>query len=166
MDSKGGRSLSWALGTMTACVLSACLAFPVTADARGGRGGGHSGGGRSSSHVTGSHATRSAGIRAPRSSTTHIPHSSSRAASTAITAPRANTAVGAQRDKHGRIARSTKAKDEFKKTHPCPSTGKSSGSCPGYVIDHVQPLKRGGADRPSNMQWQTKEAAKEKDRAE
>jgi len=25
---------------------------------------------------------------------------------------------------------------------------------------HVQPLKRGGADSPSNMQWQTIEAAK------
>lgn len=49
---------------------------------------------------------------------------------------------------------------------PCPSTGKSSGACPGYVIDHVQPLKRGGADAPSNMQWQTKEAAKEKDKWE
>jgi len=34
------------------------------------------------------------------------------------------------------------------------------------VVDHVKPLKRGGADAPSNMQWQTKEAAKEKDRRE
>jgi len=32
-----------------------------------------------------------------------------------------------------------------------PATGKSSDSCPGYVIDHVQPLKRGGADPPANM---------------
>jgi hypothetical protein len=34
------------------------------------------------------------------------------------------------------------------------------------MIDHVVPLKRGGPDRPSNMQWQTKEAAKEKDKTE
>lgn len=54
----------------------------------------------------------------------------------------------------------------FQRTHPCPSTGKTSGACPGYVVDHVKPLKRGGADAPSNMQWQTKEAAKEKDRRE
>jgi hypothetical protein len=28
------------------------------------------------------------------------------------------------------------------------------------------PLKRGGADKSENMQWQTKEAAKSKDRIE
>jgi len=30
----------------------------------------------------------------------------------------------------------------------------------------MKPLKRGGADKPSNMQWQTKEAAKAKDKWE
>ena len=69
----------------------------------------------------------------------------------------------AERDEHGRIARSAKAKDEFKHSHPCPATGKSYGACPGYVIDHVTPLKRGGADAPSNMQWQTKAEATAKD---
>jgi len=33
-------------------------------------------------------------------------------------------------------------------------------------VDHVVPLKRGGADAPYNMQWQTTEAAKIKDRTE
>jgi hypothetical protein len=71
-----------------------------------------------------------------------------------------------QRDSHGRIKRSTAAKDAFKRQHPCPSTGRSSGACPGYVIDHVKALECGGADDPSNMQWQTVSAAKAKDKTE
>jgi hypothetical protein len=49
-----------------------------------------------------------------------------------------------RRDSHGRIRRSTAAKNAFKRLHPCPSTGRNSGSCPGYVIDHVNPLERRG----------------------
>lgn len=49
---------------------------------------------------------------------------------------------------------------------PCPSTGKTAGACPGYVVDHVVPLERGAVDDPSNMQWQTLEDAKAKDRVE
>lgn len=37
---------------------------------------------------------------------------------------------------------------------------------PGYVVYHIVPLKRSGSDTPGNMQWQTKEAAKAKDRWE
>jgi hypothetical protein len=72
----------------------------------------------------------------------------------------------AKRDAHGKIARSPKARHEFGKSHPCPSTGKIGGSCPGHVIDHVVPLKRGGADSPANMQWQASDQAKQKDRWE
>lgn len=73
---------------------------------------------------------------------------------------------GLTRDSHGRISRSTAAKNAFKRQQPCPSTGRSSGACPGYVIDHVRPLECGGADAPSNMQWQTIAAGKAKDRTE
>lgn len=62
--------------------------------------------------------------------------------------------------------RSSAARSAFQRQHPCPSTGRTSGACPGYVVDHVRPLKRGGPDSPSNMQWQTIEAAKAKDRVE
>jgi|SRR5438034_8202148 len=62
--------------------------------------------------------------------------------------------------------RSEAAKDAFKQGHPCPSSGKGRGPCPGYVIDHVNPLACGGTDAPSNMQWQTVEAAKAKDQWE
>ena len=67
---------------------------------------------------------------------------------------------GVPRDSKGRIKRSESAKKEFMK-----GTGYPHGRT-GYVVDHVIPLKRGGADSPSNMQWQTKEAAKAKDRIE
>jgi hypothetical protein len=55
---------------------------------------------------------------------------------------------------------------EFQRHHPCPSTGKTTGRCPGYVRDHVVPLCKGGADSPSNMQWQTVRDGKAKDRWE
>ena len=73
---------------------------------------------------------------------------------------------GLARDSHGKIKRSESEKHAFERAHPCPSTGKTSGSCPGYVVDHVRPLKRGGADEPSNMQWQTTSEGKAKDRWE
>jgi hypothetical protein len=62
------------------------------------------------------------------------------------------------RDPHERAA--------FMRQHPCPSTGKTRGACPGYVVDHVIPLCAGGPDRPSNMQWQTRSDAKVKDQEE
>lgn len=71
-----------------------------------------------------------------------------------------------QRDKHGKIKRSSAAKDEFKHEQPCPANGHTSGRCPGYVIDHVNPLECGGADAPSNMQWQTMADGKAKDKTE
>ena len=70
------------------------------------------------------------------------------------------------RDAHGRIERSGAAKAAFKREHPCPATQQPKGPCPGYIIDHVIALKRGGADSPANMQWQTVEEAKAKDRWE
>lgn len=69
-------------------------------------------------------------------------------------------------DSHGRIKRSVAAKDTFKREHPCPSTRRASGPCPGYVIDHVKPLACGGPDDPSNMQWQTVADGKAKDKWE
>src|SRR2546427_1359357 len=54
----------------------------------------------------------------------------------------------------------------FMQQHPCPSTGKIEGRCPGYVVDHIKPLCAGGADHPSNMQWQTVEHARKKHRLE
>ena len=69
-------------------------------------------------------------------------------------------------DLEAKTHRSASAKRAFKRQHPCPATGLPAGPCPGYVIDHVRPLACGGPDRPENMQWETVEEAKEKDRTE
>jgi hypothetical protein len=67
---------------------------------------------------------------------------------------------GVARDRHGRIKRSESAKRDFESR-----TGYPHGR-PGYVVDHIKPLACGGADDPSNMQWQTKAEAKAKDKWE
>src|SRR5436853_590224 len=56
-------------------------------------------------------------------------------------------------------ARDRAQRQAFMREHPCPSTGKTRGACRGYVVDHVIPLCAGGADHPSNMQWQTESEA-------
>lgn len=65
-----------------------------------------------------------------------------------------------------RIARSQSAKRAFAAATACPSTGVKALPCPGYVIDHIKPLACGGADAPSNMQWQTIADGKAKDKWE
>jgi hypothetical protein len=57
------------------------------------------------------------------------------------------------KDSKGQIVRSSKVIAAFRKVHPCPSTGKYSGACVGWAVDHVIPLKSCGFDAVSNMQW-------------
>jgi hypothetical protein len=66
----------------------------------------------------------------------------------------------AYRGHHSRIHRSESAKRDFERM-----TGYPHGR-PGYVVDHIVPLACGGADAPSNMQWQTIAAGKAKDKWE
>lgn len=65
-----------------------------------------------------------------------------------------------KRDANGKIHRSNAARLAFMK-----QTGYPKGR-PGYIIDHIIPLKRGGCDCPANMQWQTIADAKAKDKVE
>jgi hypothetical protein len=126
-----------------------------------------------------SHYRAPAGYGARQSSSYH-PSRSYRAPRSAYAAPRAPsrsphqprsyapraprrsyaTAGGAARDARGRIRRSESAKRQFTR-----QTGYPRGR-PGYVVDHIVPLACGGADAPSNMQWQTRAEAKAKDRTE
>lgn len=54
----------------------------------------------------------------------------------------------------------------FRATHPCPSTDRTSGPCPGWVVDHITPLCAGGPDQPGNMAWQERRASYRKDAEE
>lgn len=63
--------------------------------------------------------------------------------------------------------RDPKQRAAFVRDNPCPATvPHSKTTCPGYVVDHVRALACGGYDHPSNMQWQTVEEAKAKDKWE
>jgi hypothetical protein len=62
--------------------------------------------------------------------------------------------------------RSSTVKHEFQRLHPCPSTGRPTGACPGYIKDHIVPLACRGPDSVESLQWQTVAAAKAKDKWE
>ena len=49
-------------------------------------------------------------------------------------------ATGVKRNSSGKIARSAKAKNDFMRQSGFPK------GRPGYVVDHIVPLKRGGAE--------------------
>ncbi len=116
-----------------------------------GHGSHHSGGSHGHGHTSSSHHSSSHGS-SPKG---HHPSSHSTSA-----AHHSDRCTNCDRDGHGRILRSGKAKDAFKK-----ATGYPHGRS-GYVIDHITPLACGGQDVPSNMQWQTAGEAKQKDKVE
>lgn len=51
------------------------------------------------------------------------------------------------------ILRSQAEVRAFRADNPCPVTGRRSGTCPGWAVDHIRPLCAGGEDNPTNMQW-------------
>ena len=169
------------LASLTTVLASLALAVPAYAQHHGG---GHSSSPRSNSgsvHVRGYTSRSGKAVQpytrnapgegrsrasAPRASTsTRRPSASApRPASPrspATSHPRATTpATPGSRDSHGRLKRSETTKDQFLR-----QTGHPHG-WPGHVVDHRVPLACGGVDAPSNMQWQTVEEAKAKDKVE
>ena len=79
---------------------------------------------------------------------------------TALGATHHRSALGATHHRSREVTR------QFEREHPCPSTGRRTGACPGWIKDHRCALEIGGSDSVSNMQWQTVADAKAKDRWE
>ncbi len=112
-------------------LLAVELAFALfmTAFASTARGGGHTGGGRASAGPGGKGG--SSGFGCPSGGRAHSSGSSIH-----------------ELDAYRR--------DAFQRRNPCPSTGKTYGQCPGYVVRDVAPEQRGGA---WTMRWMTVEEA-------
>ena len=60
--------------------------------------------------------------------------------------------------------RSRTERAAFQRANPCPANGATSGPCPGWQVDHIQPLCASGRDAPDNMQWLSVDAHKAKTR--
>jgi hypothetical protein len=138
---------------LLAVALATALVTPSIAEA--GRGGHvHSYTRRDGTYVSGHYRRGSSGGSSSYSYSTQSHTSySTRSHSTRYTS--SYTPGYVQRNGHGKIKRSASAKAAFRRSSPCPSTGKTTGRCPGYEVDHRTPLACGGADAPSNMQWLT-----------
>jgi 5-methylcytosine-specific restriction endonuclease McrA len=74
--------------------------------------------------------------------------------------------LSAPLDANAATKRSHAARAEFQRLHPCPANGLRRGACPGWQVDHKIPLKCGGVDKTSNMQWLTVRAHKAKTKRE
>jgi hypothetical protein len=76
-------------------------------------------------------------------------------------------ALGVLLDASAATARHRSTVAAFKRTHVCPATKRiGNHPCPGFIVDHVKPLCKGGPDAVTNMQWQSVVAAKAKDKWE
>ena len=96
----------------------------------------------------------------PRKKATRTKSTHAKPATTANKPATRKATTTAPRDANGRIKRNNQARHAF-----MVRTGYPHGR-QGYVVDHIVPLACGGADAPSNMQWQPVADAKVKDKVE
>jgi len=164
------------LGVLVTAVLTLLATAAPAGAQRGGHGGFHSGGRSSSGYKSRSGSDGSVHVRGyTRKDGSYVaPHdrrapgegqykspASPRTSAPKLASPGRTTAPRATAPTSGsRTKRSEAAKDQFMR-----QSGHPHG-WPGHVVDHRVPLACGGADAPSNMQWQTTEEAKAKDRVE
>lgn len=67
------------------------------------------------------------------------------------------------RTPHRRIVRPDAARVQFMREHPCPATGQFTTDCPGWRVEYVVPLERGGTDTADNMKWERTDLARPAD---
>lgn len=71
-----------------------------------------------------------------------------------------------ERNADGSIKRSRAVLREFQRIHPCPSTGKTTGACPRWSVNHAIPLACGGVDAVVNLIWMRNDVKRLHDRYE
>jgi len=131
-------------GTVLCLTLILVIVFPFNLVAqKGSRAGSRASSSRSSI------SSKSKAAKPVKAETVHVKASS--------VSPKSTVAA---RNANGHIRRSASARKAFMKESGYPKGRR------GYVVDHIVPLECGGADLPSNMQWQTVQEAKIKDRTE
>jgi hypothetical protein len=59
--------------------------------------------------------------------------------------------------------RHTAQANAFRKANACPVTNKIQARCPGWVVNHIEPLACGGTDVPANMEWEQRAPSYKRD---
>lgn len=63
--------------------------------------------------------------------------------------------IAVDRELHERIVKTQRAKDAFRKLHPCPGNGSTAGNCPGYSIGCIDPdpAEPARCQDASHLEW-------------
>ena len=64
------------------------------------------------------------------------------------------------RNTDGSIHRDWKVISEYRKLHPCPSTGLTTGACPNWALNHNCPIACGCRDTVWNLTWMRNDVKK------